>query len=44
MMALGYYGIGNVIKANKLITEVYEMDNNHQGITAFLTMIKLKLK
>lgn len=41
MMALGYYGMGNAIKADKLIAEVKAMDNNHQGVTAFLTMINL---
>ncbi len=37
MMALGLYGLGNINKAVKLINEVAEMDNNHQGIGAFQT-------
>jgi len=40
MMALGYDGMGNKDKANRLVAEAQSMDINHQGISAFLTMKK----
>ena len=39
-MALGYDGMGNKDKANRLVAEAQSMDINHQGISAFLTMKK----
>lgn len=32
MLALGYYGMGNRELALRYLTEVEELDNNHQGV------------
>ena len=39
MLALGYYGIGDKDKAMKYLEEVEALDNNHQGIQQFRTLI-----
>ena len=39
MLALGYYGMGDKEKALKYLSEVEELDNNHQGIQQFRTLI-----
>ncbi len=39
MLALGYYGMGDKEKALKYLEEVEELDNNHQGIMQFRTLI-----
>jgi hypothetical protein len=39
MMALGYWGIGNVAKSRKYLSEAAASDVNHQGIVAFKSMM-----
>ena len=39
MLALGYYGMGDKDKALRYLTEVEAIDNNHQGIQQFRTLI-----
>ena len=39
MLALGYYGMGDKEKAMKYLAEVEALDNNHQGILQFRTLI-----
>jgi hypothetical protein len=39
MLALGYYGMGEHEKALKYLEEVEKLDNNHQGIQQFRTLI-----
>ena len=39
MLALGYYGMGEKEKALKYLAEVEALDNNHQGIQQFRTLI-----
>lgn len=39
MLALGYYGMGETDKALRYLDEVEELDNNHQGIQQFRTLI-----
>ena len=39
MLALGYYGIGEKDKALRFLAEVEALDNNHQGIQQFRTLI-----
>ena len=39
MLALGYYGMGDKDKALKYLSEVEELDNNHQGIQQLRTLI-----
>ena len=43
MLALGYYGMGEKEKALKYLAEVEALDNNHQGIQQFRTLIDAKL-
>ena len=43
MLALGYYGMGNKEKALRYLVEVEELDNNHQGIQQFRTLIESSL-
>ena len=43
MLALGYYGMGDRNKAERYLKEVEALDNNHQGIQQFHTLIKLRL-
>ena len=43
MLALGYYGLGDKEKALKYLEEVEALDNNHQGIQQFRTLIDLNL-
>ena len=43
MLALGYYGMGDKEKALKYLAEVEELDNNHQGIQQFRTLIDSSL-
>ena len=43
MLALGYYGMGNTEKALKYLREVEALDNNHQGIQQFRTLIDSNL-
>ncbi len=39
MLALGYYGMGDRDKALKYLAEVEALDNNHQGIRQFRSLI-----
>jgi tetratricopeptide (TPR) repeat protein len=39
MLALGYYGMGDKEKALRYLAEVEALDNNHQGIQQFRTLI-----
>lgn len=39
MLALGHYGMGNCEKALKYLAEVEALDNNHQGIQQFRSLI-----
>ena len=41
MLALGYYGLGDKDKALKYLAEVEALDNNHQGIQQFRSLIDL---
>ena len=41
MLALGYYGMGDKEKALKYLAEVEALDNNHQGILQFRSLITL---
>ena len=41
MLALGYYGMGERDKAMKYLAEVEVLDNNHQGIQQFRTLLNL---
>lgn len=43
MLALGYYGMGDREKALRYLGEVEALDNNHQGIQQFRTLIEWKL-
>ena len=43
MLALGYYGMGEKEKALKYLSEVEELDNNHQGIQQFRTLTELSI-
>ena len=43
MLALGYYGMGEKEKALKYLAEVEALDNNHQGIQQFRSLIDAKL-
>ena len=43
MLALGYYGLGDKDKALKYLEEVEALDNNHQGIQQFRTLITARL-
>ena len=42
MLALGYYGMGDKEHALKYLAEVEALDNNHQGIQQFRTLIDAK--
>ena len=44
MLALGYYGMGDKEHAERYLKEVEELDNNHQGIQQFRTLINSGLK
>ena len=39
MLALGYYGMGDTEHAERYLKEVEQLDNNHQGIQQFRTLI-----
>lgn len=41
MLALGYYGIGEMEKAEKYLSDVEKLDNNHMGIYQFRTLIEM---
>jgi tetratricopeptide (TPR) repeat protein len=41
MLALGYYGMGDKEKALRYLSEVEELDNNHQGIQQFRTLTRV---
>lgn len=43
MLALGYYGMGDMEHALRYLTEVEALDNNHQGIQQFRTLINSRL-
>ena len=43
MLALGYYGMGETDKALRYLDEVEQLDNNHQGIQQFRTLIQSNL-
>ena len=42
MLALGHYGMGDTEKALEYLAEVEALDNNHQGIQQFRTLINAK--
>lgn len=42
MLALGYYGMGDMEHALRYLSEVEALDNNHQGIQQLRTMISLQ--
>ena len=39
MLGLGYYGLGNIVKAKEHLEEASKMDINHQGVQVHLEMI-----
>ncbi|WP_027449043.1 DUF5107 domain-containing protein [Xylanibacter brevis] len=41
MLALGYYGLGDKAHALRYLAEVEALDNNHQGIQQFRSLINL---
>ena len=43
MLALGYYGMGDMKKALKYLEEVEVLDNNHQGIQQLRSLIESNL-
>ncbi|MBR1665145.1 MAG: DUF5107 domain-containing protein, partial [Bacteroidaceae bacterium] len=43
MLALGYYGMGDTEHAERYLKEVEALDNNHQGIQQFRTLIDSRL-
>ena len=43
MLALGYYGMSDKMKAQKYLEEVEVLDNNHQGIQQFRTLMDTSL-
>ena len=43
MLALGYLGLGEQEKALQYLTEVRDLDINHQGVQALQSLIDLKL-
>ena len=43
MLALGYYGMGDKEHAERYLREVETLDNNHQGIQQFRTLINSQL-
>ena len=43
MMALGYLGLGEQEKALQYLSEVRDLDINHQGVQALQSLIDLKL-
>ena len=43
MLALGYYGMGDMEHAERYLEEVEALDNNHQGIQQFRTFISTNL-
>ena len=43
MLALGYYGMGDKERAERYLKEVEALDNNHQGIQQFRTLINANL-
>ena len=43
MLALGYYGMGDKEQAERYLREVETLDNNHQGIQQFRTLINSQL-
>ena len=42
MLALGHYGLGNMEKAGKYLSEVKEEDPCHQGIMALESLMAMK--
>ena len=43
MLALGYFGMGDKVKALEYLEEVEKLNNNHQGIQQFRTLVDLNL-
>ena len=43
MLALGYYGMGDVEHAERYLKEVEDLDNNHQGVQQFRSFITARL-
>ena len=43
MLALGYYGMGDKERAERYLKEVEDLDNNHQGIRQFRTLMACQL-
>ena len=41
MLGLGYFGLGEIDKANNHLQEAAKMDVNHQGVQVHLPMINL---
>ncbi len=42
MLALGYYGLGDMERATRHLEEVSSLDINHQGVQALQTLMKMK--
>ena len=42
MLALGYYGLGNINKSQQYLAEVEQLDINHLGIYALRTLMETK--
>jgi hypothetical protein len=40
MLALGYYGLGDKEHSARYLNELQQMDINHYGIQAFLSLMK----
>ena len=43
MLALGYYGMGELSKSQRYLEEVEALDNNHQGIQQFRSLVSAML-
>ena len=43
MLALGYYGMGDKEHAERYLKDVEQLDNNHQGIQQFRSLINARL-
>ena len=41
MLALGYYGMGDIEKAQEYLEELEDLDNNHQGIQQLQTFMNM---
>ena len=43
MLTLGYYGLGDMVHADKYLKKIEKLDINHDGIRAFRTLVDLKI-